>query len=377
MTISGDLPGGWSQCAVGEIGILIRGISYVKEQASKFPLPEYMPILRANNINGALNFDDLVYVPRSLVEADQSIKRGDVVFAMSSGSLHLVGKSAQALTDFDGSCGAFCALLRIEPHISSKFLAFVFQGNAFRRKISETAKGSNINNLKREHILEHLLALPPLNEQRRIVAKIEELFSELDKGIENLKQARAQLAVYRQALLKHAFEGKLTAAWRDAHAHELESANQLLARIKVERRLRWEELELRKFQREGEEPPKNWRANYKEPVAPESIEAPALPEGWAVVSMDSLTCRITSGSRDWQQYYGSGTGTFIMAQNVRPARFDMSFRQSVNPPSDDSSCERSRVERDDLLVTIVGANTGNVCRFQLRLRSITSVRVSH
>ena len=56
--------------------------------------------------------------------------------------------------------------------------------------------------------------LPPLSEQRRIVAKIEELFSELDKGIENLKQARAQLAVYRQALLKHAFEGKLTADWR-------------------------------------------------------------------------------------------------------------------------------------------------------------------
>ena len=60
--------------------------------------------------------------------------------------------------------------------------------------------------------------LPPLPEQRRIVAKIEELFSELDEGIENLKQARAQLTVYRQALLKHAFEGKLTADWRAAHA---------------------------------------------------------------------------------------------------------------------------------------------------------------
>ena len=50
--------------------------------------------------------------------------------------------------------------------------------------------------------------LAPLNEQNRIVAKIEELFSELDKGIENLKTARAQLKVYRQALLKHAFSGK-------------------------------------------------------------------------------------------------------------------------------------------------------------------------
>ena len=59
--------------------------------------------------------------------------------------------------------------------------------------------------------------LPPLNEQHRIVAKIEELFSELDKGIEALKIAREQLKIYRQALLKHAFEGKLTQTevWRE------------------------------------------------------------------------------------------------------------------------------------------------------------------
>ena len=47
--------------------------------------------------------------------------------------------------------------------------------------------------------------------------------------------------------------------------------------------------------------------------------------------MDAITSRITSGSRDWQQYYGNGTGTFIMAQNVRPGRFDATVRQPVNP----------------------------------------------
>ncbi len=52
------------------------------------------------------------------------------------------------------------------------------------------------------------------NEQRRIVAKIEELFSELDASAESLTRARAQLKTYRQALLKAAFEGKLTADWR-------------------------------------------------------------------------------------------------------------------------------------------------------------------
>lgn len=60
-----------------------------------------------------------------------------------------------------------------------------------------------------QHLSKELIPIPPLAEQHRIVAKIEELFSELDKGIENLKTARAQLKVYRQAVLKHAFEGKV------------------------------------------------------------------------------------------------------------------------------------------------------------------------
>jgi type I restriction enzyme S subunit len=54
------------------------------------------------------------------------------------------------------------------------------------------------------------IPLPPLAEQQRIVAKIEELFSELDKGVETLNTAKQQLKVYRQAVLKYAFEGKLT-----------------------------------------------------------------------------------------------------------------------------------------------------------------------
>jgi type I restriction enzyme S subunit len=213
---------------------LIRGITYKKEQSAKAPAPLLKPILRANNISDALSYDDLVYIPKALVSPEQRIKKGDIVFAMSSGSLHLVGKSAQAQADFDGSCGAFCAILRINEKTLSRFAAYQFSANSFRRKISEIAKGSNINNLKREHILEHQIVLPPLKEQQRIVERIEGLFSELDKGIENLKLARAQLAVYRQALLKHAFEGKLTEDWRVANSGRFESGEQLLSRIRVE-----------------------------------------------------------------------------------------------------------------------------------------------
>ena len=65
-----------------------------------------------------------------------------------------------------------------------------------------------------QHLEKARIPLPPLAEQHRIVAKIEELFSELDKGVESLKTAREQLKIYRQAVLQRAFEGKLTEEWR-------------------------------------------------------------------------------------------------------------------------------------------------------------------
>lgn len=81
------------------------------------------------------------------------------------------------------------------------------------------------------------------------------------------------------------------------------------------------------------------------------------------LSLDALTVRIASGSRDWKRFYrASGSGTFVMAQNVRPMRFDRTYRLAVDPPPDDRDRERSEIQQDDILVTIVGANTGDVCR---------------
>jgi type I restriction enzyme S subunit len=97
-----------------------------------------------------------------------------------------------------------------------------------RQEANARATGTTFKELSGSAFAALPFPLPPLPEQRRIVKKIEALFSELDAGVANLKQARAQLAVYRQALLKHAFEGHLTADWRSTHASELESADKTI-----------------------------------------------------------------------------------------------------------------------------------------------------
>lgn len=106
---------------------------------------------------------------------------------------------------------------------------------------------------------------PPLAEQKRIVTKIEELFSELDAGEESFKQARKQLGIYRQSLLKQAFEGKLTEAWRKANPDKLENPETHLARIQQERESRQQQ-QLTNWQQTGEQ----WEG--KKPAKPRKLK---------------------------------------------------------------------------------------------------------
>ena len=100
-----------------------------------------------------------------------------------------------------------------------------------------------------------------------------------------LGRARDKLKLYRASVLKAAVEGALTADWRAQHPHA-EPATELLERILVERRRRWEEGQLRKFEERGRAPPKNWKAKYKEPVGPDTTGLPPLPDGWCWVSWE-------------------------------------------------------------------------------------------
>jgi type I restriction enzyme S subunit len=138
-----------------------------------------------------------------------SVEEGDFLVSCSGtlGKIVLVPKGAKA-----GVINQ--ALLRIRclsTLVNKLYFQYFFRSGGFQRLIIDQSQGTAMNNLigiKDFKLLE--IPLPPLAEQHRIVAKIEELFSELDKGVETLKTAQQQLKVYRQAVLKYAFEGKLT-----------------------------------------------------------------------------------------------------------------------------------------------------------------------
>ncbi|UOA07729.1 hypothetical protein [Methylobacter sp. S3L5C] len=138
-----------------------------------------------------------------------------------------------------------------------------------------------------QHLRKEFLALPPAAEQTRIVEKLEEMLSDLDAGVGELKAAQKKLVQYRQSLLKAAVEGELTSEWRTTNQPE-ETGTVLLERILTERRIFWEAKQLAKFKEQGKAPPKGWQSKYPEPANPDTSDLSELPEGWVWTSLDML-----------------------------------------------------------------------------------------
>lgn len=154
-----------------------------------------IPLVRATNISDSLDTESgLVYVPSSCVSATQMLKANDIVLATSSGSISVVGKSARLVTSWDGTFGAFCAVLRPLAGISPKYLALFVKSDEVRSRWSAVARGTNINNLKRGDLVETPVPLPPLPEQHRIVEALEDHVSRLEAAELTLSQAKARVA---------------------------------------------------------------------------------------------------------------------------------------------------------------------------------------
>jgi type I restriction enzyme S subunit len=147
----------------------IRGISFSPNDISEGPQVDYLPVLKANNIqDGILQTDNLIYIHRNKIKPEQLIKKGDILIAASSGSIDVVGKSVYFENDFEGSFGAFCKVIRPTKEINSEFVSIFFKTSEYKRHIKKVIQGANINNLRREDINSLEIPIFPLTEQVKI-----------------------------------------------------------------------------------------------------------------------------------------------------------------------------------------------------------------
>jgi len=375
--MSDVLPSSWELCKFGDIAKIRNGYAFksiwFKETKE---LPTDIPLIRQSQLKGPVaDLSDTVFLDASYLNEfyNYRIQYGDVLIGMSGsiGKVCVYKEEQPALQNQRTGKIEVCRGAELDP----KFLGLYL--SSIERTLVQFAKGMGVQNISSKDIEALPFALPPLSEQHRIVAKIEELFSELDAGVENLKKARAQLAVYRQALLKHAFEGRLTAEWRAKHADELEtdSAEQLLARIRAEREKRYEE-DLRawnnrkgkgEFIHNGEllTKPRKPKPPYRlEPD--EMAKLRELPKGWKWMTFESLSSpaqrSIQSGpfGSSLKHSEFSEEGMLVIGiDNVQKGYFSKGSQNRI-PPKTYERLRKYSARPHDVLMTVM-ATVGRCC----------------
>ena len=282
------LPKGWCWATINDTGLYINGFAFKPSHRTDSGLP----IIRIQNLTDPSK--PYNYTELELPE-DYKVITNDILVSWSATLDVFLWHGPEALLNQH--------IFKVVPNeslVDKTFLRYSLKKSIKELLDTEHLHGSTMKHINRGPFLAHRIPLPPLEEQRRIADKIDEVFSELDNGIEELETAQKKLELYRQSLLKSAVEGELSKEWREIQYEVYETGEQLLARILKERRERWEQEKLKEFAEKGKNPPKDWQDKYPEPVQPDTENLPQLPEGWVWASIDQLTT---------EQRYGSSAKT--------------------------------------------------------------------
>ncbi len=272
------LPERWTWIKVGDINNKLQYGSSEKANGDYSGIP----VIRMGNIKDSkIIYDNLKYFSLDSPDLDEILlEDGDVLFNRTN-SPELVGKAAVYRNRSNDPKAVFASyLIRIkvkksfyDPELLSLFINSFYGREFIKSVVSQMVGQANVNGTK---LAAMPIPLAPLAEQHRIVARIEELFSRLDVGVEALQKAKAQLQRYRQAVLKAAVEGRLTEEWRKTHQN-VELAETLLESISI-----------------------------KEAELPDEKNRPQLPYGWAWASLEQLSEQIVDCLHSTPEFASNG-----------------------------------------------------------------------
>ncbi len=279
---------GWVHATLGVLGEYINGKAFNDNDWSK----EGRPIIRIQDLTGtgkAPNYYD------GEIEEKYMVRPGDLLIAWSATLGAYIWHGPEACLNQH--------IFKVTSYIDKMFHYYLVQ--SIVDELYRNAHGSGMVHVTRGKFESIAVQLPPLPEQQRIVAAIEEQFTRLDAAVDALQHTKARLKRSRASILKAAVKGKLTEAWRAEHTVD-ETASELLERILIERRAKWE-ADLRA---KGKDPAK---VKYVEPAEPNVEGLPDLPEEWCWATAEQIGDVGTGATplRSRSDYYENGTIPWI------------------------------------------------------------------
>ena len=344
MTRAWTTPPGWSKARIDQVAALNPNREGL-ELAPSDPV-HFVPMAAVKEEFGGID----VSTTRPLHEVAKGytvFRADDVIIAkitpcMENGKLAIIPRLdhgwAFGSTEFH--------VLRSTEVIRPLWLAH-FLSQTQRRREAQRAMTGTAGQLRVpiSWIAEQTIPIPPLSEQCRIVAKIEELFSDLDAGVAALERVRANLKRYRAAVLKAAVEGRLTEDWR-AQNPDTEPASVLRKRILIERRNQWEKDQLAKFAQAGKQPPKGWQEKYQEPLFLEPEDKRELPARWCFANVAQVSHYAKYGSSSKTSGATDGVPVLRMG-NIQNGLLDLSDLKYL--PEDHDEFPDLLLRKGDLL----------------------------
>ncbi|MGK3976166.1 restriction endonuclease subunit S [Sorangium sp. So ce118] len=280
------------------------------------------------------------------------LRPGDVLIVEGNGSLSHIGRVAIWDLDIEDARHQNHIICVRPTATSPRFTAGWLASPAGREAIIDSAtSATGLYTLSISKVETLPIPVPPQAEQRRIVAKLETLTAKSRRAKEALDAIPALLERFRQSVLAAAFCGDLTADWREKNP-DVEPAEELLKRIRAERRRRWEEAELAKMRAKGKLPGDDrWKERYEEPAPVDASELPELPEGWTWASVEELATKVVDGVHKKPNYTGSGI-PFLTVKNLT-AGPSISFEdvKYVSISDHEEYIKRTYPEQGDILIS--------------------------
>jgi type I restriction enzyme S subunit len=351
-----DLPESWEWKNLGE---LVLNIQY-GYTASATDKPTKIKFLRITDLQeNSVDWETVPFCNCSEIDK-YKLFPGDIVIARTGAT---TGKSF--LLKQIPETTIFASYL-IRLHTSNlcppEYLALFMQSPKYWKQITTVSKGTAQPGANASILSNLIIPLPPLNEQKRIVAKIEEL-SDRSQAAQKALETIPQLCDrFRQSVLAAAFRGDLTADWREKNP-DVEPASVLLERIKKERCEKWENEELKKFKASGKIPKDDkWKEKYKEPQELEKIdnvELSELPDGWLWMSADKCTSWITDGEHATPERSDSGV-YLLSARNVLDGKISLQKVDFISEQVHKKLEERLKIESGDVFLSCSGT-VGRSC----------------
>lgn len=361
----------WIECTIEDVGQVITGGTPSKKKPEFYSQDDY-PFYKPTDLNAGIDVKKSKDYLSTLGYASSRKAYKNSILVTCIGAT--IGKTGLIKND-----GAFNqqinALLPFEG-LSNIFLYYQIIGTVFQQQIKRNAHSTTLPILNKSKFLKLKLKIAPFSIQKAIIKKIEELFSSLNSGIADLKKAQDQLVIYRQAVLKKAFEGELTKDWREKQTN-LPTADELLEQIKEERQKHYEKQIVdwkeavsfwEKNGKEVKKPAKPQKHKEVEPLNKTDIaELAFLPKKWKWIKNNELMYYVTSGSRDWKKFYSDTKGTyFVRTGDIKTNKLNLNGAAFVDLPKNVEG-KRSLIEKGDLLMTITGANVGKIAHVDFEI----------